>query len=177
MFVQSCREPEKPIYYMSQEFRDYVDFPVGSWWVYEDSITGDIDSLSLIYSEYMIINDPQIDYQFEHLSQRYKCEDSILAVSASCEDTGLSYLSGNGFKSIIYFFLSESGYSNFPPYNLELISNSDTMVINGVEYYDVVCIRAIGQNTYLYYWSKNIGLVKIKSETDNRQLKSFNIND
>ena len=60
---------------------------------------------------------------------------------------------------------------------LELISVSDTLVINGVEYYDVVCIRAIGQNTYLYYWSKNIGLVKIKSETDNRQLKSYHINN
>jgi len=177
MFAQSCREPEKPIYYMSQEFKDYVDFPVGSWWVYEDSITGEIDSISLIYSEYEIIYNHDLDYQFENLTQRYRCKDSTLVVSASCEDTGLSYLSGNGFKSIIYFFLSESGYSYFQPYNLELISVSDTLVINGVEYYDVVCIRAIGQNTYLYYWSKNIGLVKIKSETDNRQLKSYHINN
>ena len=30
IFVQSCREPEKPVYYMPQEFKDYIDFPVSS---------------------------------------------------------------------------------------------------------------------------------------------------
>ena len=43
---------------MPQEFKDYVDFPVGSYWVYEDSISGNIDSIYLIdYKTYIF--DPQ----------------------------------------------------------------------------------------------------------------------
>jgi len=162
---------------MSQEFKDYVDFPVGSWWVYEDSITGKIDSLTLTYSQYKILDNDNDDYQNEDLYQKFKCGDSVLTVLSGCDDLARCFLIGNGFKSIIYFFQSESGSSYFQPYNIEIISNSDTMVINGYEYYDVVCIRENRITGKFFYWSKNIGLVKIKSESDNRQLKSYHINN
>jgi hypothetical protein len=32
---------------MPQEFKDYVDFPVGSYWVYEDSVSRIKDSIYL----------------------------------------------------------------------------------------------------------------------------------
>ena len=54
--VQSCcKKPKIPTYYMPQEFKDYVDFPVGSWWVYEDSVTKKLDTVSLINSATDII--------------------------------------------------------------------------------------------------------------------------
>ena len=42
----SCRKPIT--YYMPQDLKDYCMFPVGSWWVYEDSISGEKDSIVLV---------------------------------------------------------------------------------------------------------------------------------
>lgn len=54
LFMSSCefflgKEQPAQYYYMSDEFKSYVMFPVGSWWVYQDSITGQTDTLTLLF--------------------------------------------------------------------------------------------------------------------------------
>jgi len=48
IMTASCQNEPIPTYYMPQEFKDYVDFPVGSYWIYEDSISGDVDTFTII---------------------------------------------------------------------------------------------------------------------------------
>ena len=62
-------DEKEPTYYMSQEFKDYVLFPEGSWWVYENQY-GQIDSINL-YSQDTEIKDGKDDYpyNFEWVNQ------------------------------------------------------------------------------------------------------------
>lgn len=70
-----CKKKERPTYYMTQDFKNYVVFPVGSYWVYEDSITGEIDTIRLIESSTTIINtksgDDDPGYNYEQYSANF----------------------------------------------------------------------------------------------------------
>ena len=70
IFVQSCREPELPTYYMPQEFKDYVVFPVGSYWVYKDSVSGVLDTVTLQEQTFSIV-EVDIGYKVERVVQTY----------------------------------------------------------------------------------------------------------
>lgn len=44
------KKKDIPTYYITQDFRDYAVFPVGSYWVYEDSLSNIIDTIKLTSS-------------------------------------------------------------------------------------------------------------------------------
>jgi len=62
-------DEQEPTYYMSEEFKDYVLFPEGSWWVYENQY-GQIDSINL-FSQDTEIKDGKDNYpyNFEWVNQ------------------------------------------------------------------------------------------------------------
>jgi hypothetical protein len=43
----SCKPPDPEIVYIPEEMKPYIMFPVGSYWVYEDSATLQTDSFCL----------------------------------------------------------------------------------------------------------------------------------
>jgi hypothetical protein len=46
MLVFSCREkPDPPTYYIPDAYKSYIAFQLGSYWVYEDSVSGALDSV------------------------------------------------------------------------------------------------------------------------------------
>jgi len=56
---------------MPQEFKDYVDFPVGSYWIYEDSVSGAVDSIYLFERNITIAQPSSGNYKWEKLIQRF----------------------------------------------------------------------------------------------------------
>ncbi len=162
----SCREPEKEIFYMPQEFKDYVMFPVGSYWVYEDSASGAIDSIYLKSSEIEIFEPPHSDFKYEKLNQVFYSGYYQTDFSAGSILEVLPYEYG-GYG---YFFDISQGVNRIQ--YAELISITDTMIINSKPYCNVAYIRySPGVNRY-YYWVKNIGLIKKIDETGTWLLKS-----
>lgn len=171
ILVHSCREPEKPVYYMPQEFKDYVDFPVGSWWVYEDSITMIIDSICLNTVVISTFEPSNMDYKFEKLDQTFSSSNSDSNFGGgSFFDISTFEYSANG-----YYFDISNGITDIQC--AYLFSVYDTLLINNTPYFNVVCIKrsSCGGNG-CYYWVKHIGLIKKIDSSHVWQLKSYNIN-
>ncbi len=65
------KSEEKPTYYLNQMMKDYVIFPVGSWWVYQDSASGVLDTVTVTRSENSMVDREDISYIYEYQSIRY----------------------------------------------------------------------------------------------------------
>ena len=73
LFCFSCHKPDKtPKYYLPQDLKDYVMFPVGSYWVYKDSLSGATDSIVLTKQETYIEEPGHVwDFYWENLRQEF----------------------------------------------------------------------------------------------------------
>ena len=71
-FSVTCAKKEKeyPTYYLGQEYKDYVVYKTGSYWIYEDSASKIIDSVCL-YKQNIIINEgnQKVNYNSEGLTE------------------------------------------------------------------------------------------------------------
>jgi len=47
VILNSCTKP-KEVLTISDEMKDYIMFPTGSYWIYEDTVTGEVDSINLV---------------------------------------------------------------------------------------------------------------------------------
>ncbi len=63
----SSDESGKITYYFNEEIKTYVFMPVGSWWVYEDSATLDLDTVTLNFSEKNFTRDEIDDYEIRNM--------------------------------------------------------------------------------------------------------------
>jgi len=167
--ASNCKK--KPTYYMPQEFKDYVDFPVGSYWVYEDSISGNIDSIYLIdYKTYIF--DPQHTCYcyYEILEQNfYSSYNNHLRAQSWLDMDDPSYYEYSGYG---YFTMRKN-------WNVEYIINYDSLKILDEWFKNVYCIYTYAKNKIYYYWVKNIGVIKKENadSSENWLLKSYHINN
>jgi hypothetical protein len=57
--VFSCREkPDPPTYYIPDAYKSYIAFQPGTYWVYEDSVSGVLDSVVVVDFQTGINPDP-----------------------------------------------------------------------------------------------------------------------
>jgi hypothetical protein len=71
-----------PQYYTDQEFREYLVFPIGSYWIYQDSATSNTDSIYL-FSQHFEMRDLKDIYGYDakYLEQKFSASfnnDTIL---------------------------------------------------------------------------------------------------
>jgi hypothetical protein len=71
-----------PQYYTDQEFRGYLVFPIGSYWIYQDSATSNTDSIYL-FSQHFEMRDLKDIYGYDakYLEQKFSASfnnDTIL---------------------------------------------------------------------------------------------------
>jgi hypothetical protein len=166
-----------PTYYMDQEFKDYCVFPVGSYWVYEDSASGAEDSVYLYNQQiYVVENSKSVSYKYERLRQNFSASfysDTLIG------DGGAKYLGlgepciyeqfySSAFLAINFQFFSgrDTGYTfkyNDNYYTTYLVNYDSIKVLN--EYFNKVKIFEVvgGQDTRLpkrIFYSKNIGVIR-----------------
>ena len=62
LFITSCQFDyyEKPQFFLTQSDLEYFEFPTGSWWVYEDSVSLKRDSVILLSSDKRIIEEDEL---------------------------------------------------------------------------------------------------------------------
>jgi hypothetical protein len=155
---------------MPQEFKDYVDFPVGSYWVYEDSVSGIKDSIYL-YQRNLTIYDFERNYcYYEKLEQNfYSSYNNHLRAQSWLDVDDPSFYEYSGYG---YFTLRKN-------FNVVYIINYDSLKILDEWYKNVHCIYNYPNNKIYYYWVKHIGLIKKENvdSSENWLLKSYHINN
>jgi len=172
-FVSSCSKDgpytDCEEYYFSDNFKEYVAFDTGSYWVFSDASLSTIDSVCL--KEQSIIFFDRCDYNSipsEHLFHTFysSITDSVFKVSADAH----SGVYGD-FDTHYYGVFSDdsrpqSDYSVVHEMNFEL---------NGESYSDVsIVTKRKGHLSYysVYYWAKGVGLIQSKVFSDKDSLTS-----
>ena len=166
--ASSCKK--KPTYYMPQEFKDYVDFPVGSYWVYEDSVSGIKDSIYLYGRNLTIYELNNFYCNCEKLEQNFysSYNNHLRAQSWLISDDPSFYV----YRGYGYYTMRKNG-------NVEYIINYDSLKIIDEWYKNVYCIYNYANDKTYYYWVKYIGLIKKENadSSENWLLKSYHINN
>ena len=168
------KEPkEYPTYYMSQEFKDYVLFPVGSFWVYQNTSSGIEDSIFLFKQEIKILEAAPNERGFN-------CEVFKQNFYSSVNDTliGVGGILAPGTPSVYNIYINNkwnTNYSFFAPANigdiapdypnLKYINFYDTLNINGNNFYEIRVFENLKQynnQPKKFYYARNVGLIKIE---------------
>lgn len=198
ILLATCKDKE-PVwrtygpYYMG-EMRDYVYFKKGTWWVYENTVTKERDSMVLQWvkldtftytdnyngeSDNKIIKEKLEYLVYSYLngySYRHYMETPSVWSGMKDEDFGYFYLKRDKYKSgdyagWDYCFLEpiNKGKNNW---DATIISSDTFLTINGKRYNDVVHleIKSPGKLYPLkyFYWAPHYGLIQIiyRSGTD-----------
>jgi hypothetical protein len=167
--VIGCKEKEKPTFYMPQDFKDYVIFPIGSYWIYQDSISGVIDSTNLQLRTSTMLDENDFPYICEYIiEQVYHSYDNYTYHNTGKINDYISNYSEN--NSYVYLqsdpiFISnvEIGVSSG---NLKYENFYDSLIINNTSFKDVKVFssnESFGNIPFsrTYYYSRFIGLIKV----------------
>lgn len=174
----ACRRlHDDDIIRLPQELKDYVMFPVGSYWVYQDSVSGQKDSMVLTNQQIIVKSG---GHSFEGY---YEC----------LEQTFYSSLGGNLFcdaniinnnDPLLYTYNNGHGFFYAPFGNAYLIhfylTPLDSITINNNTFVSVTVLTSnYSSSNRKYYWVNGIGLVRteISEDTAVCNLINYQINN
>jgi len=87
---QSCIKKNLPDYYMDESFKSYVDFPKGSYWIYNEMNTNNRDSVFLFARKYFIVtNSRAYNYNYDEVDTKYFSSAINDTLSGGGGQTGL----------------------------------------------------------------------------------------
>ncbi len=193
-------------WYIPQEVLDYFYFKQGSYWVYENDKTGQVDSVFVTTNVKTVTTPTSQGERYEVAAidavssldgYTYKYGLSMQG-SAGCIKDGSKWpcyiIDCNKFKtgdvlgSTSYLILPfQKGYGGQANGSFESkITMKDTLndiEIDGKSYLNIVIVNlnpslTNNKKNYNYYWSKNIGIVKKENltDTENWNLIRYHIN-
>lgn len=183
---------EQLTYYMPQDFKDYVVFPVGSYWVYEEMYSHEIDTVRLATVHIDVVGDRAFG-DYEHLTGRLEGTRGTTAITIQArtgEDGKIGYRyyahTGGAWPGPVEFFdANEVGQSLTDlasEIELTYSHHYETIDIHKVTRYDVRVFehnKADGtRKVRSTYYARYIGVVR--TELFNGQmweLKDFFINN
>jgi hypothetical protein len=178
------KDNDKPTYYMPQDFKDYVMYPVGSYWIYEDSVSGDIDSIYLLsYETYIFETGHSSSFNYERLEQTFYSSywlKQCLGISMVEYNTNpLIYI----YKGLLGYYFGDCNVGTNIQHG-EYLAYSDSLKINNKWYKTVKCFSyTYNQKFSKYYWSKDIGGIRKEEYTSSTDtimvwnLKKYYINN
>ncbi|HYV93760.1 MAG TPA: hypothetical protein VE978_18435 [Chitinophagales bacterium] len=160
-------------YYVPQECKDYGYFLKGSYWVYQNDSTLQLDSFSVVFDSTFWTHSPDLSEgcneetgpsggssfdgeQINSLATSSISEDSIQYSSYSSE----VYFYMNGNRLGQYLIPSVRDYPNVDQWDL-----FDAIAINGNLYLDVYKTTSTYTGATLYF-QKNIGVIKFQLPID-----------
>ncbi len=176
------KEPkEKPIYYLDQEIKDYTLFPVGSYWIYEDSLSNDIDTVSIISQTIKIFAGGEEPFKYEYFKQNIVTSyynDTLFGGGSAwlLESEGFCEYSETGWLRFIS--QKQVGYK-FDELLYEIYY--DSLFIINKWYKEVKVFTILTQDSSSLercYFKKNIGIIK-KEKYDGKvwELLNYYINN
>ncbi|MFN0204511.1 MAG: hypothetical protein ACKVTZ_23535 [Bacteroidia bacterium] len=170
-----CKKPI-PEFYFSEEFKAYTQFQVGSYWVFRDSISGEIDTVKWKESQtHFWLYQPWAEELPSCGYDKIKSEFLSNTLSnfwfisaATCE--GYQLYENQG---IPVFFINNPDYADKASqvgdvgYSLQkttYINYFDSLKIKDKSFQEVRTFLIDGSRfdeiNLKYYWAKNVGLIK-----------------
>lgn len=186
MSADCHKKKDNPTYFMPQEFKDYVVFPQGSYWIYEDSISGITDSMYLQMQTTKIMEPPGYNdwgYNYEYIEEQlYSSYKNQINSRVSRYN---EFISNNENGSYMYYGLYPLFISNISIGigcdNLKYIQFLDSLLIKNIWLKNIKVfsnIDPIGNiKSIKTFFCRNIGLVKmeINDNTDTTGLKIWEL--
>jgi len=177
-----CSKPgSEPTCYISEEFKSYVIFNDGSYWVYQDQ-SGNWDTVKIIKTEHTIIDNP-----YTSPRERYNITTGSTIYGerkyiAQCEHVyrigcdNFSKYSTNYYSPILFFCCCEEGI-NYE--NLKYLQQLDSMVVNSSIFYNIKEFESDSinpQTARKLYYSQKIGLIMYEDfEGNNWHLVDYSV--
>jgi hypothetical protein len=168
----SCQKSEpKPLILNDPDFLSYWFFPAGSYWIYEDSLNGSLDTFLIETANVWEINNRYGDNRLQHHGLSVKYRDRISYQVAkpfafSTKDVGLYTLDESSVNYFTFrFYYDKNGSNWFSGNTIMLYSNYlDSIEMKSKKYFNVIRIDAESQITtdslVKEYYAKNIGVIK-----------------
>lgn len=142
--------------------------------MYEDSVSGVSDTVTLISSETSIV-DPGTSYDVsEYRNEKLSNEFYSSYLDAQFQLSTQYVIDIFEYVGIWYLYDISSGVNDIQC--AYLFSVYDTLLINNTPYFNVICIKRSCGGNGCYYWVKHIGLIKRIDSSHVWQLKNYNIN-
>ena len=176
-------DPERETYYLDQEMYDYVIFPKGSWWVYEEGNGGIRDSVAIMSKNTELIEHSRfVDYDYE------VCNTKIFS-SYYGNRRGQSSALFKGTGVCDYFEIYSDHPSSPTTYkyiSIKLLNDTisfttnrklakrdiiDSLKVHGNNYYDVIIFDQLDGDLQVinsFYYAKGVGLI-IEEDVENNQ--------
>ena len=179
------RVKDRPTYYLDQEIKDYTLFPIGSYWIYKDSLTNNIDTVSIISQTIEIYSGGEEPIKWEVFSQnRYSSynNDTVFGFGESYALYSEGFCTYGERGWCRFFSQKEIGYmlQNYLLYE----NYYDSLFINNKWYKEIKVFKFSfnSPDTSIierYYYGKNIGLIKKENadSSENWLLTSYHINN
>jgi len=154
ILIISCeKSTDVPTYNLSKESLAYVQIPVGKYFIYKDSVSGNTDSV--IVTESKLGRVPHfVSYSIFDSRVSYYYQSFTLSLSKVNGNTSILWFNGiagaNANENDAYRFGTSSIQKILP-----------NIIIEGKDYSDVVQVTySYSSLYYCYYWAKGIGIIK-----------------
>jgi hypothetical protein len=157
-----CNEPV-PYHSLDKDFLSYCVFPEGSWWVYEEENSGEIDSTYIISKESgrregILGRGCDVRYEYEAVNIRKVIRGEELYATAYPQivDANSVWHYAYNQGSTLHFF-------KFPD-NRDTLTEDffktryDSLIVSGKIYKDVIEIRS--GSYWSEFYSKDVGLIR-----------------
>ncbi len=190
-----CKDSEKPTVFVPEEIKLYVDFPTGSWWVYENIGNPEIRDSIYIYDDRSTLWDSdqeclfweQRDYYYVNLGGHNfdSLRTEVVQFSGVIEDqTDFYYLISfikNGIlgqSSTLLFYPNDKGDKANYATPAEIVNKQATQTINGVEYSNTITtFHPDPQYVISEVYAENVGVVmRVYPDSSVFVLKDYFIN-
>jgi hypothetical protein len=166
-----------PTYLMSDEFKRYIVFPKGSYWVYEEVNSNSIDSVNLYRSELEMIDGmSKLGYSYQRFiggsSSSFSPEDSVRYFGRpSFQDQNYYILEQfrlNDYLTSPYVFFDNKsvGFEFRYTDNITLVYEDfiPELEMNGITYSDVKVfstnIQFFSYQSQRIFYAKDVGMIK-----------------
>jgi hypothetical protein len=153
----ACKEKETVIP-IPEGMKPYIMFPNGSYWIYQDSLSGAIDSVFLYgQSTSLGVTSSHEDIYFEQLGQVFYLNGNRMqTVGTYCSDVGnyIYYVNYMGAKFIDS--IPVDSYFQFGD-SLKRTNTYTTYEFNGLIFHDVIEMSQIEMKTL---WCVGVGVIR-----------------
>lgn len=156
VLYMGCKKEEHKTYYLPEPMKEYICFDAGSYWVFQDSLTGNSDSVNLTESTIKMLQDQSSDVEvlYQYYYHSYEAATYNYFTNLIYPDK-YSYTYGGGAGEFFYKDNLQLGESLG---GIEYIENFDSIFVTNCWYFNVMCFR----NKYdaVYYWARGVGVIK-----------------
>ena len=187
ILLNACFKPTYDYVYIDQEVKDYCVFGEGSYWIYQDSITNNLDSVMLMQSLLKMVEEHRGEWLAHNFMVEYHeskywhyLSDTSVFLSSYPEPYLPIIIFNSGIqdceKNIILRISPIDIYapsSNLTSYTIGENIFNDVKILFGK---DVIRREISGFCSAKFYWTKNIGLIRYEIYNSNDEiLNTYNL--